>query len=332
MAHEISTVEFNGTRIVEAMYANKPAWHKLGTVFSPDGTDAPDSETAMKLAHLDWRVELEPLFLANSADPVPGVFASVRQEPRTVLGTVGKRYSVHQNAEAFAFLDSLCQDGILRYESAMALRGGQRIALLARMPSVDTIAEGDDVLRYVLLTNAHDGSGAITLTPTSVRVVCANTVRLAMDTNGSQSMSIRHTAGKNEKLELAQQYISQFDAGFTLFRDTARKLATSKLTMGQGAEYLRTLFPEPKEEDKRAHTNWVEKTDRIAALYKRGERNTLPSIKGSWWAIFNAVTEFVDHETKFRGEFAADNRFESLLSGPLADVKEKAWALAVQMA
>lgn len=332
MAHEISTVKFNGTSIVEAMYANKPAWHKLGTVFNPDGTDAPDSQTAMELAHLDWQVELEPLFLAGSPDPVPGVFASVRQNPRTVLGTVGKQYRVHQNAESFSFLDSLCQDGIIRYESAMALRGGQRIALLARMPSVDTIAEGDDVLRYVLLTNAHDGSGAITLTPTSVRVVCANTVRLAAQLDGCRSMSIRHTGSKDEKLRLAAKYISQFDAGFTLFRDHARKLATSKLVPGQGVEYLRTLFPEPKEDDKRAHANWVDKTDRIASLYKRGERNTLPSIRGRWWAIFNAVTEYIDHETKFRGEFAADNRFESLLSGPLADVKEKAWAVAVQMA
>ena len=339
MSREVSHIsEFtvNGVKMAESMNANRPAWHRLGTVFNPDGTQAPDAATAIVLSHTDYHVSKEPIFLEGDSDAIPEQYATTRIHPETgkrmVLGIVGSKYVVQQNIECFNFLDSLCQDGIMRYESAFSMRGGQKLALLARMPSVDTIAEGDSCLRYILMTNSHDGSGAITLTPTSVRVVCANTVRIAMRKGKGMTYAIRHTAGKEAQLKQARQYISQFDEQFTLFRDQAQLIATKRLSPGQGHEYLRQLFPEPKQEDKKAHENWTTKTDRIAHLYKHGEKNTMPAIRGTWWSLFNAVTEFIDHESKFRGDFAADNKFESLTTGTMAGFKEKAFALAVQMA
>jgi hypothetical protein len=104
MAHEISEVTINGQRIVEAMYANKPAWHGLGQIFDAAGTLAPDSETAIELAHLDWNVCKEPIALMDGRK-VDDYFALVRQDTRNALYVVGNEYEVLQNREAFAFLD-----------------------------------------------------------------------------------------------------------------------------------------------------------------------------------------------------------------------------------
>lgn len=334
MSHEISEVEVNGTKIVEAMYANRPAWHGLGNIFDLDGKQAPDSATAIELAHLGWNTELEEMKL-NDGTKVDGYFATVRQDTRATLGIVGERYTVTQNRECFNFLDSLCQDNVIRYESAFALRGGKQIALLARMPSeIDTIAEGDDCLRYVLCYNSHDGTSNLTLTPTSVRVVCANTVRLALS-QSKFSVRLRHSGDMTEKMEEARQYLSQFDAKFDLFRDTGRLLATRQVADDAAMEYVRELFPEPKADASRTvRGNWQGKVDSVVSGFTNGANNNLPSIKGSWWSLFNALTEFVDHGGNFRGSFEEQRqrRFDETMEGKAADFKNTAWDLAVKMA
>ena len=130
---------------------------------------------------------------------MPDHFATVRTDSGDVLGVVGKRYRIVQNRDAFGFLDSLLQDGIMKYESAGALRGGRQVFLLARMPSVDEIVPGDNSLRYVLFSTSHDGTAAIHAVPTSVRVVCANTLRIAT----ASSVGFRHTDDVKAKLDSA---------------------------------------------------------------------------------------------------------------------------------
>lgn len=331
--HDISEVMVGGRRIVEAMYANNPAWHRLGTVFDPDGTQAPDSATAIRLAHLDWQVDIESLFLKDGRE-IADDFATVRQDTRTKLGIVGNRYNVLQNVDAFKFLDSLCQDGIIRYESAFALGGGRRIALLARMPEVvDEIAEGDMSMRYVLLYNSHDGSSQLTFTPTSVRVVCANTVRIAL-ANKTYSVSLRHTDSMEDRMEEAKKYLSQFNSGFTLFRDHARLLAQRKVSKEDAKAYMEVLFPSPKSDAsdtvKRHHEEKLE----VLRGIMRQPKNQLPSIVGSWWSLVNTVTQWVDHSGKYRGKPTeiAERRFLMTSDGVKADFKNRAFELASSMA
>lgn len=321
MAHEISNV--NGRN--EAFYALQPAWHGLGTVLD----HAPTSELAMEAAHLNWDVELQDLTTVGGIK-IPDHFATVRTDTREVLGVVGKRYSIVQNREAFAFLDSLMQDGLIRYESAGALRGGKLVWLLARMPSVDTIAEGDDCLRYILFSTGHDGNSLVHGIPTSTRVVCANTLRVALASDFD--FSFRHTGNVQEKMNVARQYLSQFDAKFTLFRDEARKLATAKYTPDQAREYVAKLFPEVKE-DGRGKTIRENKVSQVRANF-RNPRNSMPSIKGTWWQLVNSVTEAVDHDANksTAKPHLKENRMLSLTDGTGADFKAQAFKLAIQMA
>jgi len=319
MAHEISMA--NG--IGEAAFALKPAWHGLGTVLDY----VPDSEAMMQAAHLDWRVELHELQTAGGK-AVPDNFATVRSDNGEVLGVVGSKYRIVQNHESFAFLDSLLQDGIIRYESAGALRGGRIVWALARMPSVDQIAEGDDVRRYILFQTSHDGSSALHAIPTSVRVVCANTLRVAV----ASDVGFRHTGDVKSKLEFARRYLSQFDEKFTLFRDKARRLAETRWTPQQARDYIEALFPSVDQAG-RAQTIRNRKVAAVrGALVNR--RNSFPSIKGTWWALLNSVTESIDHDERrtYATQEARETRLLSLTDGAGADFKAKALRVAVEMA
>lgn len=323
MAHELS---FQDNR-VEAMYAERPAWHNLGTVLD----HAPTSELAIKAAHLDWRVGMRDLWTSDGVK-CPHNFATVREDTGEILGVVSARYRIIQNHEAFDFLDGLIQDGLMKYESAGALRGGRSVWLLGRMPSVDVIADGDASLRYVLFSTSHDGTASIHACPTSVRVVCANTLRLA--TRGDAGFS--HTGDIKTKLEVARKFLSQFDEQFTLFRDEARVLASKRFTLDQSTKYLKTLFPEVVEPS-RAKTIRDQKVESVRDR-QRGAHQQIDSIKGTWWALFNSVTESIDHDGGRKGRGAdrqrevAESRFLSNVDGVGADFKAKAFKLALTMA
>lgn len=322
MAHAISIS--NGFE--EAAFARQPAWHGLGTVLP----DVPDSETMIQAAHLNWTVERQPLQTSGGIE-IPDHFATVRTDTSEPLGVVGSRYQIVQNREAFGFLDGLLQDGIMRYESAGALDGGRRVWALARMPSVDEIAPGDKSYRYVLFSTSHDGTASLQAIPTSVRVVCANT--LAVATAGS--VGIRHTGDVAGKLDQARLILSQFDEKFTLFRDHGRHLASRKYSQTEAVEYVHKLFPEPGEDaSQRSWTIHQNKLDRVRQAF-RSEANSIPQIKGSWWQLLNAVTEAQDHTT-YRGRrlstAKAERRFVSAMDGTASELKRKAWKLALEMA
>lgn len=320
--------------IVEAMYANNPAWHGLGKIYDPNGREAPDSATAIEGSNMGWDTLLEPLKLAADGKEVDGYFATVRSDNRKTLGIVSSKYNVLNNRDAFSFMDSLCMDGIIRYESAFALKGGQKVALLARMPQQsDEIAEGDVSLRYILLYNSHDGTSQLTLTPTSVRVVCANTIRIAIR-QSKCSVSIRHSGQMDDRLREAKVYLSQFDEHFTLFRDKARVLASRQMSFSQAQEYIKILFPAPAiASSATVKRNYA---DKLSALTRINQEpaNNLASIKGTFWSMFNTVTQFVDHNGKYRGNEQAksERRFLQVVDGPMADFKNQAFELATRMA
>jgi len=189
-----------------------------------------------------------------------------------------------------------------------------------------------------MFENTHDGSGAIACMPTEVRAVCANTVALAYRMGRGRVFNIRHCGDMAMKLKQAQQYLGQFDEQFDLFRDQGRTLATRKFSQVEIEQYLETLFPTPvaDTENKKLRAITIRKNT-VAAIrdhYRRRNRQ-LPSIQGTWWALFNSVTEYVDHDSRTRGKSdraKAENRFASVTSGPKAEFKNRAFSLALDMA
>ena len=161
---------------IETMfYTREKPWHGLGVRVS----EAPESAEALRLAGLDWEVDQEPIFTEENV-LIPGYKANIRNTDRRVLGVVTDRYKVIQNTEAFSFTDALLGEGV-RYETAGSLQGGRKIWLLARLPK-EYIISGDRISPYLVFSNTHDGSGSVKVAITPIRVVCNNTLNLALST------------------------------------------------------------------------------------------------------------------------------------------------------
>lgn len=335
MSHDISEVMVGGRRVFEAVYANQPAWHDLGVTFDEGGSRGLTSHQAIELGHLGWKVGLEELTLPDGTAVGKNFLGLVRQDTRGTLAVVGSRYTPLQNEEAFEFLDSLMMDGIMQYESAFALRGGEEVCLLARMPSCDWVVKDHDLnLRYVLLSMSH-GYGGIKILPTAVRVVCANTQRLALGEGKKDTYTIRHSGDMNEKLRVARKYISQLDKAFTDYNEKARSLLVG-CTQEQRMEYLAELFPAPEADASTRAKNKYERSIQAVKNAWNRPAQKVEGVKGTWWALFNAVTEVVDHEQPGKNVSdmtkARERRWESVSSGDGANFKDKALEVALQMA
>ncbi|GIW95182.1 MAG: hypothetical protein KatS3mg110_3223 [Pirellulaceae bacterium] len=339
MAHEI-TIRPDGT--AEAAFAMEPAWHGLGVVID----HAMSSEEAIKAAQLDWIVELAPLKASwNNVDrKVTNAFATVRTDTGDVLGIVSHKYKVVQNYEAFCFLDSLVEEGQMTYESAFSLKGGKKVVLLARLPSVDQIVPDDLLQRYLLLSLSHDGSSGILFGPTSVRVVCANTYALALqegyirdigrflprDIRGTQTLSVRHMGNVADKLHNAKLLLRAVNVMLDDFAGLARRLAQYRLTDEQFRHFLDVMCPklppyDPDYTQQRAREIEATRAS-IHRLFYECDRQNLAGIERSAWAAFCAVAEHIDHLPR-RGATAvqrAEARFNMALYGPGRSMKRRA--------
>jgi len=171
---------------VETMFSvRETPWHGLGRIIM----DAPASREALELAGLDWQVESRNIYSGTGA-LIPGYRANVRSTDDAVLGVVSDRYRIVQNEEAFQFTDDLLGEGVT-YETAGSLQGGKKVWMLARLPRKYLIA-GDQVEPYLVIFNSHDGSSGVKVAMTPIRVVCQNTLNLALNT-AKRSWTARHT-------------------------------------------------------------------------------------------------------------------------------------------
>ena len=171
---------------VETMFSvRETPWHGLGRIIM----DAPASREALELAGLDWQVESRNIYSGTGA-MIPGYRANVRSTDDAVLGVVSDRYRIVQNEEAFQFTDDLLGEGVT-YETAGSLQGGKKVWMLARLPRKYLIA-GDQVVPYLVIFNSHDGSSGVKVATTPIRVVCQNTLNLALNT-AKRSWTARHT-------------------------------------------------------------------------------------------------------------------------------------------
>jgi len=329
MAANLSILE-NGT--IEAATALKPAWWDASGANTLNYV--PDSDAMITAAHLGWQVGLHECRdeLGNGI----GYYFTRREDTRLTLGAgLSDGYKPVQNAEGFKCLDGLLQDGVMRYESAGALDGGKTVWALARMPSQDYVAEGDALNRYLLWLNSHDGKGGLFCIPTSVRVVCQNTARLAI----AGQKGIRHTGDMQSKIREVSLMLSQYDKQFTLFRDKAQKLAARKFDRQAACDYIATLFPEKQADGEplaqRAATIRARRVESVRVAM-RAERQKLPSIAGTWWALYNGISEAVDHGGLFtvhgEGKEKAENAMRQKMDGVGADFKTQAFELALAMA
>lgn len=221
---------------VETMFYTRVApWHGLGVCVE----DALSSSEAIEQSGLNWNVIQRPIMTSNY-NPIPGYKANIRDIDKKVLGVVTDRYKVVQNSEAFAFTDSLLGEGV-RYETAGALQEGRKIWLLAKLPE-KYIMEGEQIEPYLVFSSSHDGNGAIKVAMTPVRVVCQNTLNIAL-AMAKRTWSTVHVGDLARKMDdahntllLAENYMGRLGAEFS-------RLSKIKLTDAKVIEYVDMLLP-----------------------------------------------------------------------------------------
>ena len=214
-------------------FVGEPAWHGLGTVIS----DAPTSEYAIRLAELDWDVIPKPIYDEFGRE-LPGYKVNMRSSDNMALGIVTDRYRIVQNKEAFAFTDELLGHGV-RYETAGSLASGKRVWMLARMENT-TIAE-ENIDPFLVFTNSHDGTGAIRVAITPVRVVCQNTLNLALS-QASRHWSCVHKGDIQSKLEEARFTLTSAERYMAALEEEFGELKMKSVTDKQVREMTDKLL------------------------------------------------------------------------------------------
>jgi phage/plasmid-like protein (TIGR03299 family) len=300
MAHDL---EQYGDDVAFAL-RGEPAWHGLASVIFDEDAHITTADM-LKSAHLnDWNVSLEEVTFPAGYRPVTPAFAVTRTNPfdggTDVLGVVGDRYKVMQNEELFSFGDNLT-DGGAEWESAGSIKKGRQVFGALTLPSefiLDPQGIADKTKSYLLVTTSHDGSASITACVTPVRVVCQNTLNMAL--NGSkQQFKIRHTQKADGRVEEARRILGLSVAHMDNFSKVAEELFQTSITNAQFDKIVEALYPAPDADAKGALTMHTKKVDLIKALYLNSP--TQQGITGTAWGALNALTERVDYFRNGRG-------------------------------
>lgn len=270
------------------MYVREKPWHGLGTMVE----EAPTSADALRLAGLDWRVDSRKIQVCGGAK-IENYKANIRSSDGAVLGVVTDRYRIVQNEEAFAFTDALIGDDV-RYETAGSLCGGKKIWLLARMPETKIV--GDAVEPYLCFTNTHDGSGAIRVCMTPIRVVCNNTLNIALST-AKRAWSVRHTGDIQAKLHEAQMCLQLADKYMDALAVKADELANTTVTDEKIREILNEMFPMTDDMSDREKRNAKTAQDEFMVCYFSPD---ILKFKGTAWGALNAMSDMVTHNAPRR--------------------------------
>lgn len=305
MAHELEINEETG----EATFASlrQPAWHNLGTVFQ----DEVNTEQMLKLAHLDnWNVRLEDV-------TIPAGFASDKsysfvtrtnpfdKDQNDVLGIVGERYVPLQNEDLFSFGDNLL-DGGGRWETAGSIKGGRQVfgsIALTNSITLDPNGIADKIDNYLLINTSHDGSIAIQASITPVRVVCANTLNLALSSfrgkkAPKQTFKIRHTQTAEGKIAVAREALGLANSYIDEFSKMANEMIGKTITDNEFMEIISLAYPAPEKDAKGSFKKYETKVDLLQGIY-RGQYND--TIAGTAWGAYNALTERLDWYRSARG-------------------------------
>lgn len=276
---------------VETMfYTRETPWHGLGTRVM----EAPSSKEALYLSGLDWNVEQEPIY-TETGNWIRGFKANIRNTDQKVLGVVTDRYRVIQNEEAFAFTDELLGEGI-RYETAGSLQGGRKVWLLAHLPHEYIIA-GERISPYLLFSNTHDGSGAIRAAVTPIRVVCNNTLNLALNT-AKRSWSTIHTGDIRSKLEEAKNTLFMANAYMDELGREFENLRKKKLTEKQVMEYIGLLIPLDENGTSQQKKNVIRLQNNMKMRYF--DAPDLQDVGHNAYRFINAVSDFATHAEPLR--------------------------------
>ena len=317
MAHQINFNEKTGQHSFFSV--QEKAWHQLGQVVA----GYPTSKEALQLAGLDYHVE-KAANIHRTMDGTETIsetsFFTYRKDNNAILGDkLGADYKVVQNTDAFTFFDSIVGGDGIMYETAGALGKGERIFITAKLPDYITVGSNDLIERYIFLTTSHDGSGSITAAFTPVRIVCANTLSMALG-NCSNVVKIRHTESAKERLKQAHEIMGisnvlsvQLE---TIFNEWAKVRITDKQVLRLIQEAMspsREVLEAVRKGADDALSTVFKNVCENAFVYAMGSpTQQTETTKGTLFGAYNAVTGYFQNVKEYKEQ---EDKLNSILFG-----------------
>lgn len=321
-----------------AVYNREPAWHREGVVLDPGGDLGLSVPVALDKSGLDWRVRKVPIFAASNyteddnghihttpkaklGNVISDRFGVQRESDDKILGVVGSTWQPVQNHEGFELIEDFMQGDTAYIEAAGALDGGRKVWILAHMAEDMQIA-GEDIYRYVLFTNGHDGRTSVTAATCNTRVVCQNTLTMALRET-QRIVRVRHTTKATKRLAEAKKVLNIVDKNAIELAKQGEWLVEQEMSDKQFDKFLERLMPVPEEQEgKPAETMICQRQSDVRAIYRGTD--DLNDIRGTRWGAFNAVVDYADHHRKFRDD---NTRVKAQFGITATPIKDKAFAL-----
>ncbi|MCM4078259.1 DUF932 domain-containing protein [Paractinoplanes hotanensis] len=326
MPHELETFSDGTTAFASARLS---AWHQLGTVTQ----HTMKAEEIMAAAQLgDWGVRTIPTVGIDIVDgfevriPADDRRMTVRRNPVTgateYLGIVGTDYTVVQNEQCAEMLDRLVdQVGGAHFETAGSLRRGKSVFVTLKLPNAMEIAGVDRMDLYLIGTTSHDGTAALRVDASPIRVVCANTQRAAF-AHAVGHYTFRHTSNVNSQISQAREALGLMWKYMETFEQAAERMLNEALTMREFEKIVDQVWPVKDNASEKTQRNAKERLGTLKYLIR--EADTQKAIAGSRWAGYQAITEYLDHFQPAKDETARANR---VLTGTTGELKLTAFDL-----
>lgn len=313
MAHNLE--ENNGTTSFFANVEKEMPWHKLGQLV----VGAKTWKEAIELSNMNWEVSKINLIHPLTGKSLPDVFGIFRNDNNEFLGNVGNVYVPIQNKQAFEFVDSLLEvENGAHYETAGVLGKGERIFCSVKVPfaiAPDRAPE-DKTYCYLMFTNSHNGKHKAMAKLTTIRPVCQNTLNMALNDSGFGEIVIKHTGRGQLQLETAKKCLQNVKQNVDTLKEKFNKLANRRISVNAYTEVMKSLFGEEWETTRQKNIN-----TQIASIFDNNDGNAFPELKGSAYALTQAITNYYDHHavvkvTKGKGELTEELiRTESAIFG-----------------
>jgi len=340
MSHEIE-----GSNMV---WASEPAWHGLGTQLDSDASGV----EWMKAANLDWEVKRMPMFVTlpngehtNVTGKSGGEHAVLVRDrgtnefaPEDVFGPVGPDWTPVQNEEVFKYMDKFCKAGGMKMETAGSLKGGTEIWALAKFRDDFDIIPGDTMKGYLLFHNAHVQGKGNQLKLTPIRVVCNNTLTMALGRDSKSAFRMPHIRAFDEEVQnKATEALGLADEQLDDFQEQVTFLSKKKANDDDVQEFIARLY-QPKLVAERLknpssatlHEEFSPSSETVYEAMSLAPGADLKGSKGTWWGALNGATYFEDHMRLSYSD--QSNILASTWLGGGARRKEQAFAMATAYA
>ena len=337
MGHGIERIIESGEEVDCFGYVGARAWHGLGQKVGERGDPAVTLPQVEHAARADWNVVTDDVNTRSTGQEIGGVQALMRERDMRVLGFTTDRYAVIQHRELGKLLDVLVASGKATWESCGVLDDGRRIFYSARLVTRIEAVSGDETELFAVATTSHDGSATATLLLSSVRVVCQNTLTLAMSRN-VDSVRVRHTGGAGDALARARDVVLDVDGRIASIDAAMNMLARITLTERQAQRFLDLVNPVPALPSVEVFVSFTEERQkrllyaqdlamRVQAKIKELHESHIGqdvARRGSGYAWVQASTAYATHVMRSAG------KVESLLVGDAAKLGRRAFTVLTE--